>query len=167
MKINEAYYYCFGCHETGDVIDFTGRLFGLSHLEAAKKLAVDFDIDPNRPVSTTLAIPHIQQAESQRKREGRCASVLIDYECILKRRRTLYAPQASDNDWHPDFVAACHHLPQVSYMIDSLYSADASERKATANTLLADGTIDRIVRWQINHSHDKECEQNAHESLVA
>ena len=25
MKINETYYYCFGCHSTGDVIDFTAR----------------------------------------------------------------------------------------------------------------------------------------------
>ena len=30
MKINETYYYCFGCHSTGDVIDFTARLFNLS-----------------------------------------------------------------------------------------------------------------------------------------
>ncbi len=52
-------------------------------------------------------------------------------------------------------------------MIDSLYSADANERKATANTLLADGTIDRIVQWQKSHFHDKECEQDAHEPLVA
>ena len=29
MKINETYYYCFGCHSTGDVIDFTARLFDL------------------------------------------------------------------------------------------------------------------------------------------
>ena len=32
-------YYCFGCHETGDVIDFTAKLFGLSLYEAARKLA--------------------------------------------------------------------------------------------------------------------------------
>ena len=38
MKLNETYYYCFGCHLVGDVIDFTGRLFSLSPLEAAQKL---------------------------------------------------------------------------------------------------------------------------------
>ena len=27
MKINETYYYCFGCHATGDVIDFAAKLF--------------------------------------------------------------------------------------------------------------------------------------------
>ena len=50
MKINETYYYCFGCHSTGDVIDFTARLFNLSPLDAARKLALDFGIDPNTPV---------------------------------------------------------------------------------------------------------------------
>ena len=47
MKLNETYYYCFGCHLVGDVIDFTGRLFSLSPLEAAQKLASDFSIDPH------------------------------------------------------------------------------------------------------------------------
>lgn len=48
MKIDERYY-CFSCHETGDVIDFTARLFSLSLLEAAKKLAFDFGIRPLPP----------------------------------------------------------------------------------------------------------------------
>lgn len=35
-------YYCFGCHATGDVIDFTARLLGIGKQEAAKKLAENF-----------------------------------------------------------------------------------------------------------------------------
>ena len=35
MKVDERYY-CFGCHETGDVIDFTAKLFGLTPYKAAK-----------------------------------------------------------------------------------------------------------------------------------
>ena len=27
MKLNEEYFYCFGCGATGDVIDFTARLY--------------------------------------------------------------------------------------------------------------------------------------------
>ena len=30
MKVNEDYFYCFGCGATGDVIDFTARLYDLS-----------------------------------------------------------------------------------------------------------------------------------------
>ena len=56
MKINETYFYCFGCHSTGDVIDFTARLFNLSPLDAARKLASDFGIDPNTPASAAVAL---------------------------------------------------------------------------------------------------------------
>ena len=92
MKINETYYYCFGCHSTGDVIDFTARLFDLSPLEAAHRLAADFGIDPNTPASAAVALPRIRQEESQREREGRCASVLIEYERLLKNRQQRFVP---------------------------------------------------------------------------
>ena len=49
MKLNRDYFYCFGCGATGDVIDFVARLFGLSSYDAAKKLAYDFGIDPDKP----------------------------------------------------------------------------------------------------------------------
>ena len=39
MKLNEDYFYCFGCGATGDVIGLTARLFNLSNYEAAQKLA--------------------------------------------------------------------------------------------------------------------------------
>ena len=49
MKLNEDYFYCFGCGATGDVIDLTARLFNLSSYDAVKKLAYDFGIDPDKP----------------------------------------------------------------------------------------------------------------------
>ena len=51
MKLNEDYFYCFGCGVTGDVIDFVARLFGLSSYEAAKKLAYFEAITKRRNVS--------------------------------------------------------------------------------------------------------------------
>ena len=49
MKLNEDYFYCFGCGATGDVIDLVAKLFNLSSYDAAKKLADDFGIDPDKP----------------------------------------------------------------------------------------------------------------------
>lgn len=165
MKINETYYYCFSCHETGDVIDFTSRLFGLSPLEAAKKLAVDFGFDPNTPVSAALALPRIQQRESQRAREGRCASALIDYECLLKNRQKLFAPVHSSDDWDERFVSSGHSLPQVSYLIDCLYSADETLRRNTADSLLNDGTIRKIETW--NAARREEVQPNEYNETLA
>ena len=36
MKLNERYFYCFGCGATGDVIDLVAKLFGLSNYEAVQ-----------------------------------------------------------------------------------------------------------------------------------
>ena len=37
LKLNDEYYYCFGCGATGDVIDFVARLFQISNKDAAEK----------------------------------------------------------------------------------------------------------------------------------
>ena len=163
MKINETYYYCFGCHSTGDVIDFTARLFNLSPLDAARKLALDFGIDPNTPVSAAVALPRIRQEESQREREGHCTSVLIEYERLLKSRQQRFAPVHPSEEWDDRLVSASHALPQVSYMIDCLYDADSVIRKDTANSLLGDGTIHSIERWNATHRE----EANAHDEALA
>lgn len=163
MKINETYYYCFGCHSTGDVIDFTARLFNLSPLDAARKLAADFGIDPKTPASAAVALPRIRQEESQREREGHCASVLIEYERLLKSRQRRLAPVHPSEEWDSRFVSASHALPQVSYIIDCLYDASASVRKDVVDSLLGDGTIYSIERWNIAHRE----EADAHDEALA
>ena len=159
MKINESYYYCFGCHTTGDVIDFTARLFDLSSLAAARKLAADFGIDPNTPVSAAVALPRIRQEESMR--EGHCAAMLIEYERLLKNRQQRFAPVQPSDEWDDRFVSASHALPQVSYIIDRLYDASASVRKDVADSLFGDGTICSIERWNIAHREEAEAHDEA------
>ena len=163
MKINETYYYCFGCHSTGDVIDFTSRLFDLSPLDAARKLAADFGIDPNTPASAAVVPPRIRQEESMREREGHCAAVLIEYEQLLKSRQRRFAPVHPSDEWDERFISASHALPQVSYLIDCLYDADSVIRKDTADSLLGDGTIRSIERWNAVHKE----EVDAHDEALA
>ena len=43
MKLDRRYH-CFGCQADGDVIDFVGKMFGLTPYEAARKLVSDFGI---------------------------------------------------------------------------------------------------------------------------
>ncbi len=64
MKLNEDYFYCFGCGAKGDVIDFVARLFDLTSLQAAQKLAYDFGIDPDKP-------PAAAAGREQKAREGK------------------------------------------------------------------------------------------------
>ena len=141
MKVEERYY-CFGCHETGDVIDFVSRVFSLTPYEAAMKLAHDFGIDPNAPV--VAAVPQGELEWQQRKDEGYCASVLIRYECFLKQVQRQYAPAGPDDPWDQRFASACFTLPGIADLLDCLYSPDAELRKDTADALLRSGAISRV-----------------------
>ena len=80
LKLNEEYFYCFGCGAAGDVVDFTARLFGLSCYEAAQKLASDFGIspEPEQQVTGTSKSKPPQWHQSQLD-EIRCRRVLTDY----------------------------------------------------------------------------------------
>ena len=49
MKLNEDYFYCFGCGAKGDVIEFTSKLFGITALETAQKLSADFTTQTDKP----------------------------------------------------------------------------------------------------------------------
>ena len=53
LKVDTRFY-CFGCQVKGDVIDFVSKLFGLSLIQAAQKLAADFGLDPNTPQSAAV-----------------------------------------------------------------------------------------------------------------
>ena len=80
MKLNEDYFYCFGCGASGDVIDLAARLFGLSGYDAAKKLAADFGITEQKP----SILARLQRGASQAETERQSFRVLQDYLRILQ-----------------------------------------------------------------------------------
>ena len=96
-----------------------------------------------------------------RDREGRCASVLIEYERLLKNRQIRFAPVHPSEEWDDRFVSASHALPQVSYLIDCLYDADSVIRKDTAEFLLDDGTLRSIERWNTAHREGMDAHDEA------
>ena len=57
LKLNEDFFFCFGCGAKGDVIDFVARLFDLTSLQAAQKLAADFGLDPKPPTAAAMVKP--------------------------------------------------------------------------------------------------------------
>ena len=128
MKVDRRYY-CFACHATGDVIDLTAKLFGLTPYEAAKKLANDFGIRP-LPPAQSAAIPKLTAEFSAQKEEQLVLSRLVNCERTLKKWKEDFAPASpSDETWDERFVFALRHLTEVSHVIDCLLSPDANERK--------------------------------------
>ena len=153
MKLNEKYFYCFGCGATGDVIDLVARLFGLSSFEAAQKLAQDFGIDPDKPPAA-IALPKPKRSllSAYRQEEGRCLRVLCDYLHLLERWMVQYAPKTPEDALDDRFVEACQMLDYVEYLTDLLIAAELEQRVRIVEMLNKDGLIasleDRLKRLE-------------------
>ena len=145
MKLNEDYFYCFGCGAHGDVIEFTARLFGLTNYEAVKKLAYDFGLDPDKPpAAAALKKPEYPLAKAFQRDEMRCQRVLCDYLHLLEGWKERYAPSSPEEEWDDRFVEACQMLDRVEYLVDVLTFEELEDRVKTVDMLKKDGTIDRL-----------------------
>ena len=142
MKLNDTYYYCFGCGATGDVIDLTARLFDLSSLQAARKLAQDFGLGPDKPPSSAVALSKSPTVSSDAQQEdvSYCLRVLHDYRDLLTRWRTEFAPLSPEKPLNERFVEALHMLDVVDDLMDCLAFGPPSQKAAAAKRLL-DGQL--------------------------
>ena len=145
MKLNERYFYCFGCGATGDVIDLVARLFNLSNYEAAQKLAHDFEIDPDKPpAAIALPKPERPLLRTYRQEEVRCLRVLCDYLHLLESWKVQYAPKTPEDTLDDHFVEACQMLDYIEDLTDILTFAELEARVKTVDMLQKDGMIDRL-----------------------
>ena len=130
MKLNEEYFYCFGCGATGDVIDFTARLYNLSPKEAAEKLAQDFGLtyDSQAPPRRRYIR---QKSEAQKFREERDHSfrVLADYYHLLRKWETDFSPKTPEENPHPRFMEAIQKKDYVGYLLDFFLEDGPEEQK--------------------------------------
>ena len=143
MKVDDRFY-CFGCHASGDVIDFTARLFGISLKDAAKKLSEDFGIDPRPPAQSD--IPNCY-AEPPRDREQLCICVLREYLRHLRIWQLRYRPEKPGDPIHPRFAEAMKKLPTVNHLLDCLLGNDLFLAEKTAEMLCDDGHIQRLSEY--------------------
>ena len=141
LKLNEEYFFCFGCGAKGDVIDFVARLFDLSSYEAAQKLAADFGLDPKPPTAAALPKPKHPCIRQFREDEMTCFRVLTDYLHLLEDWKVRYAPKTPDDALDDRFVEACQMLDYIEYLADILTVGNLEERVAVVDELMKEGKI--------------------------
>ena len=151
MKLNEDYFYCFGCGASGDVIALTAQLFNLPPVEAAKKLAADFGIAGQKP----SILAKLQRGKSQAEAERRCFRVLGDYLQILQDWKENCAPQSPEDAIDPRYAEACHMLERIENMLDILACGTPQERAEVVADLQKD---DRLMRMEARNRQIKEDE---------
>lgn len=121
-------WYCFGCGEGGDVIDFVKKLYGLNFSQAVARL--DYDFSLGLCVSVTARdrakmredkiLRSTAQDEAQRayeEAEDAYLLLLSKWE-ILRKLKSLYAPKSQDEIPCERFVMILKHFDEIEYRLD-------------------------------------------------
>ncbi len=139
MKLNDTYYYCFGCGVNGDVIDLTAKLFGLNPRQAAEKLAHDFGLDPDKPPANAIALPLPKRGltDEQRADVAYCLRVLTDYLDLLHDWRARYKPTSPEEPQDERFVEALHMTDLIEHLTDHIAYGTPQQKADAAARLLS------------------------------
>ena len=141
LKLNQDYFFCFGCGAKGDVIDLVAKLFDLSSYEAAQRLAADFGLDPKPPTAVVMPKPKHPYIRQFREDEMLCFRALTDYLHLLEDWKVRYAPKTPDDALDDRFVEACQMPDYIEYLADILTVGDLEERVSVVDELMKSGKI--------------------------
>ena len=144
MKLNNTYYYCFGCGANGDAIDLTAKLFDLNPRQAAEKLINDFGLDPDKPPANAIALPPPKRGltDEQWADVAYCLRVLTDYLDLLHDWQERYKPATPEEPHDPRFEEALHTTETIEHLTDCVafgtpqQKADAAARLLSGSYLL-------------------------------
>ena len=158
LRLNEEYFYCFGCGATGDVIDFTARLYNLSPKEAAEKLAQDFGLayDSQAPPRRRY---FRQKTEAQKFKEDRdhAFRVLADYFHLLRKWETDYSPKTPEENPDPRFMEAIQKKDYMGYLLDFFLEDSPEEQKLwMAEHQSEIANLERRVKFMADNPTNRE-----------
>ena len=158
MKLNDNYYYCFGCGATGDVVDLTAKLFDLNSRQAAEKLAHDFGLDPDKPPANAIALPPPKRGltDEQRADIAYCLRVLTDYLDLLHDWRERYKPTSPEEPQDERFVEALHMTDLIEHLTDHI-AYGSPPQKADAAARLLSGSFLLMLEERTNRLAPAKC----------
>ena len=128
--------------------------------DAARKLASDFHLAPDKPLPEAIRRKKKCKTKAQQLRENEqlCFSVLNKYRRLLLDWKKRYAPQAPEAVLDERFVEACHRLPWAEYQLDILLQGDSYERGEVVSELTADGYIRKLqAHLREEQYHEQPC----------
>lgn len=154
MKLNERYFYCFGCGAKGDVIDLTARLLGTTTKDTVSILLRDFCLDPSAEPAKPIPCkrPAIHQL---RHDETECFHVLNALHRLLQDWKVRYAPASPEDPLDDHYLLACRHAEGVEYALDILTVGELTDRVRLVDGLIKTGRLDRL-RQLLNDTKEGE-----------
>ena len=155
MKLNDNYYYCFGCGANGDAIDLTAKLFDLNPRQAAEKLINDFAFAKQCSPQWGLQVTErscVSKMEGPRPDKlwldpdeqwadiAYCLRVLTDYLDLLHDWQERYKPTSPEEPQDERFVEALHMTDLIEHLTDHV-AYGTPQQKADAAARLLSGSF--------------------------
>lgn len=123
-------YYCFGCNQSGSVIDFVMKFFGISFGDAIKKINEDFSLglpigekldrrkqlEMNRQAFMRKRAVDAEKAEQERLDNAYWKA--FDEWKRLDTNKIRYAPETQTEPLHPLFVEALKNISGAEYRLE-------------------------------------------------
>lgn len=143
MKIDKSYY-CFGYGEKGDAINYVAKIFGLSQIDAAKKIISDMNIPIQMDMPKRKKKPPVSIRKKKQMEELQIEEIKERFQqwCIDKTHKFLDALNLIQtvkeylSDKEPDmvmdneaFTVMLHAEPILNYWLDILCFGTEEEQK--------------------------------------
>ena len=123
-------YYCFGCNQSGSVIDFVMKFFWLSFVDAIKKINEDFSLglpigeklnrrkqlEMNRQAFMRKRAGDSEKADQERLENAYWTA--FDEGKRLDTNKRKYAPETQTEPLHPLFVEALKNISGAEYRLE-------------------------------------------------
>ncbi len=134
LKVYNDHFYCFGCGATGDCTGFVAKLFGISQLEAAKKINHDFGLNLINGEIVVHVNKELQAENDYRMWLQKAGDTLSDYLTKLTKWRKIYAPPNFGEQPHPLFVESLMKKEHIEYLWEVLaFGSDKEKRQLYAS----------------------------------
>ena len=134
-------YHCFGCHASGDTINFVQRYFNLDFKGAIAKLNDDFGLG----LPVTSEITQAERVEMARKEYYRRKArelwqkelerldgiyyYRLDDVIRLERQKVEFCPMSKDDEFDPKFIEALQNLSLAYYDLETAAIERAAHEK--------------------------------------
>lgn len=127
FKVYEDHYHCFGCGEHGDHVDFVQKLYGITNIEAAKKISHDLGLGLEQG---NFAVPEkrrpaINNDISVWRNDS--LKILTEYKKLLEKWSEVYVPRSPIDKIDERYIESIHEQGCVDYYIETLILGSKDE----------------------------------------
>ena len=125
FKVYEDHFHCFGCGEHGDHIDFVQKLYGVSNIEAAKRISQDFGLRLFDKEIATPVNPYLNEKNEMNLWLRFAKNTLTEYIDILNKWERIYMPRSPIDPVSDKYLESIHNKGYAEMILDELsYGTD-------------------------------------------